>query len=389
MSEELPPNPYGSVRDLPSMQEMHAQLAALRVLGPLTGKIRRSEVAKLRKEFDRIASTVDRFYLLLGPRNWVFHDSLRLESIEAVVRLEDASDAEAEFVAYYEESEVIKFSVGRLNRHDAMRARMPLLHAAEDDFLAGRFYSVVLVLIAVLDGFVNDFEKSSRKGLHARSENEMVAWDSVIGHHLGLSYAHKSFTKSFKKTSTEPVYELHRHGIMHGMLTNFDNRVVATKAWNRLFAVADWADSRLKQAEPEVPQPTLRESLRSLADVRTTSKLIDAWEPRSILVDITSESFDPAVPVDSGSEVANACADFLARWQRGQYGPLGQHFIWFVKRERVGARHVDRLDALPAVVPERTSLGNVQVLLHEPEQAVLVACCANSTDLFRMLRRRS
>jgi hypothetical protein len=34
------------------------------------------------------------------------------------------------------------------------------------------------------------------------------------------------------------------------MVVSFDNDVVATKAWNYLFAVADWATSRQKQKVP-------------------------------------------------------------------------------------------------------------------------------------------
>ena len=128
---------------------------------------------------------------------------------------------------------------------------MPLVEHAREDYFNGRYYSVVLVLFSVMDGFVNDVDTSQRRGLHARDPSEMSAWDSVVGHHLGLSHAHAEFTKSTFKTSDEPVVELHRNGIVHGTLVNYDNVVVATKAWNRLFAVADWARSLAKEkAEP-------------------------------------------------------------------------------------------------------------------------------------------
>jgi hypothetical protein len=45
----------------------------------------------------------------------------------------------------------------------------------------------------------------------------------------------------------------------HPDLVNFDNDIVATKAWNRLFAVADWAASRQKRAIPPDPKPTMKE----------------------------------------------------------------------------------------------------------------------------------
>src|SRR5690606_23907873 len=108
----------------------------------------------------------------------------------------------------------------------------------------------------------------TRQGLHTRPAEDMVAWDSVAGHHLGLSHAHQSVPKGFYKTDFSEVRELYRNGIMHGMLVNFDNEIVATKAWNRLFAVADWADARTRHAEPKVEPPSLRESLSQLKEVR-------------------------------------------------------------------------------------------------------------------------
>jgi hypothetical protein len=71
--------------------------------------------------------------------------------------------------------------------------------------------------------------------------------------------AHRTFTKSFKARIDEPVYDPYRNGIVHGNIINFDNRIVAAKAWNRLFVVADWADARRKQSVPEKPERTWRE----------------------------------------------------------------------------------------------------------------------------------
>ncbi len=116
-----------------------------------------------------------------------------------------------------------------LNRFPAMQSRMDLIEKARVDYQEGRFYSTVLVLLTVMDGFVNELDAHRRRGLHAREPDELNAWDSVVGHHLGLAHAHKTFTKTTSKTSSEPVFELHRHGILHGTLLNYDNPVVAAK----------------------------------------------------------------------------------------------------------------------------------------------------------------
>jgi len=318
MSATHKESPYGTARDLPSFKEMSQQIAALKLLGLLLPKAQRKQLKDLESEHRRIIRIVDTFYGLLGERNWVFTGDFNLPAIEHVVSAEEASIAEARIIEYYKSADRIAFPLRRLQRFAAMRPRIPLLKKALVDYEAGRYYSTVLVLLSVMDGFVNDLDTASRQGLHARPVEDMVAWDSVIGHHLGLSHAHQSFVRSFYKTDTTEVAELFRNGIVHGTLVNFDNEVVATKAWNRLFAVADWADARERQVKPAEPTPTLRESLTRWKAVQDQKAKLEEWRPHQHV---------PGASADSTSEVASTCADFLLRWQKKQWAPAGAHFM--------------------------------------------------------------
>lgn len=311
-------SPYGSARALPSVQEMEQQIAAFKLLGILLPKEQRNQLKELEREHKRITGLVDSFYGLLGRRNWVFTGDLNLPEIEHIVDADDAESAEARLIGYYKEDGRIAFPLRRLHRFDAMRPRIDLLQKALADYEAGRYYSTVLALLAVMDGFVNDFDTAARQGLHARPVEGMVAWDSVAGHHLGLSHAHQSFLKGFYKTDSTEVTELFRNGIMHGTLVNFDNEVIATKAWNRLFAVADWADSRERQAKPVEPTPTLRESLRGWKDIQDQKARIEEWQPYE---------YEPDPAVEELSEVAQTYSDFLAKWKKRQWGPVGAYFM--------------------------------------------------------------
>lgn len=324
---QTPPEPYGSARDLPSFQQMEQQLQAFELLGFLLSSDQAAEMSRLRTELTRMSSLVDRFYGLLGQRNWVYSDQFDMTAVGTILDTEDSAEAERRLIAHYNESEHLKRGVMRLRRHKELRARLPLVEKAFIDHKSGRYYSVVLVLLVVMDGFVNELDPAHRKGLHAREVPEMVAWDSVVGHHLGLSHAHASFVKSFFKTDETEVVELHRNGILHGTLPNFDNQIVATKAWNRLFAIADWAIARRKHAEPVVPQTTLRESLQRWQDVQAHKKQLDEWEPHECDGD------------DPECEVASATRDFLARWEAKQWGPMGAAFPSFGSTQRtVGQR---------------------------------------------------
>lgn len=142
----------------------------------------------------------------------------------------DSASAEAELIAFLKEGETIGAALNRLNRYEDMRPRLPLLRKAAEDYFEGRYYSVVLVLIAVMDGFVNDSDKSIRRGLHTRDPEEMHTEDCVATMWNGLPAVQAAFTKSFRAREDSEVHSVFRHGIMHGMVTNFDNEVVASKA---------------------------------------------------------------------------------------------------------------------------------------------------------------
>ena len=325
MTSPAAPEPYGSARDLPSFRELERQLAGLKALNTLLRRGKRDEIRRLEQQLRQMTDTVDGFYALLGERNWIFTGDLNMPAMAQVIAVTDPGEAESRFVAYYQDENRIQFPLGRLHRFAAMRPRMPLLEKALRDHQEQRYYSTVLALLTVMDGFVNDLDKSDRQGLHARQAEDMVAWDSVVGHHLGLSHAHKSFTKSFYKTDETEVTELYRNGILHGTLVNFDNIIVATKAWNRLFAVADWADARAKQAGPAQPRPSLRETLRDWGTTQQRQRRLDTWTPHD------------CSPSDPDCELVGVVQDFLTRWQARQWGPLGQFFMPVgAKRESVG-----------------------------------------------------
>lgn len=313
--------PYSSARDLPSFREMEQNIEGMKQLLTLAPAAEHDQLKRnlrrLRTDIEHLAHLVDAFYDKLGSRNWIFTSDLNLETVESIVAINDPTEAEEALVSYYQSDNNVKFGMKRLQRFEAMKPRMPLLQAALADYKHARNYSVVLVLIAVMDGFVNDFEKQTRKGWHARDEEEMFAWDNIVGHHMGLTNAHKTFTKSCRKTVTEEVHDLHRHGIVHGMITNFDNSVISTKAWNHLFAIGDWAEAKLRKDEMEdaPPDPSLEEL---------------AKQYRQLKDDETSRSrFRPYVcaPSIADCSALRAAEDYFNRWEKRQWAPLGAHFM--------------------------------------------------------------
>jgi hypothetical protein len=291
---------------------MLRQLESLGLLTRVISHEQRPEIERLQNQLNELLNTVDGFYSVLGPRNWVFHESLSL-GLAKKIAAKPADQAESHLIAHYEDPDELRSMINRVQNHPFMRPRLRQIEKAKRDFEQERYYSTVLLLLAVMDGFVNDMDPGRRRGLNARDADEMVAWDSVVGHHMGLTNAHQTFTKGFYKTSDDEVFELYRNGIMHGTLTNFDNEIVASKAWNRLFAVADWAKSREREEQPVEPEPSLGDLMRQMQETETVKKATAAWKPSKVHRD------DPGL---TKHPIFKAAQEFLEAWKTKNYGAM-------------------------------------------------------------------
>lgn len=312
--------PFGTAYDLPRVRELVTEIQAFQSLDYVLPFDQKEELAAQKHVLRHIVEIVDRFYDLLGPRNWVFHGDMNLERVEEVIQAEDTEVAECRLISYYKDKDATKFLFTRLYRIEAFRPRDQAISRAYVDFLAGRYYACVLALIPVLDGVVNDVEKSKRRGLHARDPEEMVAWDSVTAHHFGLKHAQATFTKTFRKTVETEVFELYRHGIVHGMVINFDNAVVAAKAWNQIFAIADWAETISNTPKQRESLPTHAELQTAMKDLARAKQANDTFKRR----EYTSGQSE-----FSNHELVLVTSEFLEAWRGRNYGELAKFFPKF------------------------------------------------------------
>jgi hypothetical protein len=306
------PTPYGSAKDLPSYQELSRLVQGGKLITLFVARDQRRKLLEVERELARLSKVVDDFYERLGPRNWIFHDQLNVDKIEALLaETTDADAAERRLIELYRDTETTQWSLMRLQGQDGLRERRHQIDRAREHYDADQFDSCVLHLIAVMDGFVNDFEPGVRKGLTSRDPDDMTAWDSVVGHHMGLTHAMGGFTRTIKKRVDHEVFEVYRHGIMHGSVVNFDNVVVASKAWNMLFAVADWAAATLKGAEPLAPKPTWSDTMSTVKRQGTYRKYQKAFVTATV------------TPSDLGfesNEVVLRASEFLEAWQHQRWG---------------------------------------------------------------------
>ena len=332
--------PYGSARDLPSYQEMARMIQGLKAISFLAAPDVRAQLVEIEGQMNRLAEVVDVFYDRLGERNWVFPDALNLDRVESLLRDNpDPSAAEQALIGLYMDPESHKYWVMRLTRAEGLSARRRQIRRALKHYESGEFDSCVLHLIAVMDGFVNDFDPELRKGLAARDPEAMTAWDSVVGHHLGLTHALKAFGKTIKKRVDEETFELYRHGIMHGAITHFDNPVVATKAWNMLFAVADWATATIKARAPQPEEPSFSDTLEQFHRNKRVRDQLDSWRPA---VHVNGEEGFAEL------EITRRTNDFFAAWHKRNFGLMAsfesRSFTAHKRERRVAGELRDRFE---------------------------------------------
>ena len=313
-SRERRQSPYGSARDLPSYQELARQIQGGKLLTRLIARNQLSGFLDVEQQLNHLVTVVDRFYEWLGPRNWIFHEPLSVSAVGAILdQTSTCEEAEQRFIELYRDQGNLASWTRRLRSVEGLRERSHQIERAREHYDAGQFDSTVLHLISVMDGFVNDFEPDKRRDLTSRDPDEMTAWDSVVGHHLGLTNALKAYKKTIKKRVCKEVYELHRHGIVHGMITKFDNVVVATKAWNMLFALVDWAAATRKANQTEEPKLTLRGLVRQMFANARMKRMIEAWTPSCL-------SFSDARFEDH--EIHELTVEFLTNWRERNFGVL-------------------------------------------------------------------
>lgn len=306
------PTPYGSAKDLPSYQELSQQIQGGKLLTLFIARDQRKKLIEIEEQIERLTGVVDDFYDRLGSRNWIFHDMLSLDKVERLLaETADAESAEQRLIDVYRDQEATKWWIMRLRTHDGLRHRLHQIERAREHYDAGQFDSCTLQLIAVMDGFVNDFEPNERIGLHSRDPDDMAAWDSVVGHHLGLTHAMATFTKTIKKRIDDDVFEVYRHGIIHGSVVNFDNVIVATKAWNMLFAVADWATATRNAAEPKDSPPTWSDTRATLTRHAAYKRYERDFVPA--IIEASDAGFTP-------NEIVMLASEFLDAWKHGRWG---------------------------------------------------------------------
>ncbi|MDQ6701477.1 MAG: hypothetical protein M3Z36_14955, partial [Acidobacteriota bacterium] len=316
--------------DIPSVRKLDKELQqfsdlkkALPVLAPFL-TLAGVDVSKVEKplhqlthhqaEFAALVKMIDRFNELFSSRGWIAYDSLNTEVSKSAIAAADAGSitrAEEILVRYYSADQVA-IQLRGLMGLKSFRPRIRLAELALTDYREGRLHASVPVVLALLDGMVNDL---GNQGFFSQNV-DLTAWDSIASCNSGLNELKNLLFKPRKKTTEESIELPYRNGIHHGMDLGYDTSLVAAKCWAALFAAADWArriEQGTKDAPEQEPEPTWPDVLKQLKQNDEDKARLDSWTPRR-----------PEVMSQPGKNLPDspetALLEFLNAWKGGNYG---------------------------------------------------------------------
>ena len=377
------PDPYPSMRSLPlimipprSKLETMASFFIRDDKDPLWDAIWSDDLEKFWKWGD----LVDNFYEFMHPMGWIYHRGLADDIIEGF--LEDAvvqHDSEAcsdcsgsfkckeaqeraaweqrageEMVEIYQSAETFGALYDMLKcvpnpGGEYERLFEPYVYQIDvtrELWEQGYWVAVVNMILPIVDGAVQNFElkqSQSSCGLasDSRKPETMVAYRSPVGHKYGLSYmlANSYRGKGSSKTrravpellqeyellgkataaELERETKLSRNRMLHGVAGYYHDPIIAAKAWNLLFSVADWAASVIRADSLDAksqhwPKPVTFVSLvANFKDYLIVEKPRRKFTPMELTPD--SENF-------YDHPVAKRFMDFINVWEREHWGKV-------------------------------------------------------------------
>jgi hypothetical protein len=329
------------------------------------------KLEQMRNDMEKLRNMPDRFNAHFSNRGWIAWEGMNVDVSFTAIELADQGKVEAaeEILVAYWTKEIIRHHITLLKRVNAFRPRWRMAVNAEALYAEGKYDACTLMVLAVLDGMVQEVSArhlGTNQNFSAE-KTELVAWDSIAGHSSGLSKLKEILLASRKKTNTDPITIPYRHGIVHGMDTDFSYKIVAAKAWAALFAVGEWAlraeTKTLAEPPPEKPKSALeqfREASQAMAETAELKREIEAFKPRN------AEQLGKIPPRGKPEEYLEgtperAIIQFLAWWKVGNYGKMASGITkitkpahpselkaWFEGKELLDYELVTVRDAAPA-----------------------------------------
>lgn len=116
------------------------------------------DTERLMASMEEITTLPDRFNDHFASHGWIIYEEMDLQAAKTALEKADSGDlegAEAYLVEYYN-PETVQQKLRRMNDIEDFRPRMTLAQKALTDYREGRYHACVPVVLALMDGMVNE-----------------------------------------------------------------------------------------------------------------------------------------------------------------------------------------------------------------------------------------
>ena len=318
-----------------SVENLKEQIKNYKVLLDFGGLFGMNEeiISKSKKELEEIEIKISelieiykKFNSIFSERGWITYDSISTDLLEQAINIFEASgiDKAEEVLLEYYKPEKLKQLFIRLKAVPELISRYKFIEYAFNDYIDGRYYSVIPLLLMIIDGSVND---TVGTGFHSDKTN-LDVWDSITCANEGIDKISDIFKKGRRKTTKEVINLPYRNGILHGIDLGYDNYIVAAKCWHFLFIISDWIlykkseDSRKAKFKEENRIPTFKELVEKFKSTGENRSANKEWKPRQI-----SKEYINYLNLKKSADVTlpeSVAIEFLNLWVKRNYGYMAK-----------------------------------------------------------------
>lgn len=321
-------------KELDSVKHIEEQIKAFKLIIKVNKGLRfiglgSKKISEMEEQIKILESQIDdfknipiKFNSYLSDCGWIAYDSINFDFMKEVIDVYESNGldkAENKLLDYYK-PENLDYELLRLKSVPQILRRYKFIDYAYEDYKNARYYSVIPILLIVIDGSINDV---LGRGLHSENAN-MDVWDSITALDGGIEKIKNIFKKGRYKTTEDKIDIPFRNGILHGLDLGYDNYKVAAKCWHFLFVIRDWIlskesesnrfDKYLKDKNP----PPITESIKKIVQIEKEKQAIKDWTARNI-----SKVYLNSLSANSSNDDSlpeTIVIQFLELWKKKNYG---------------------------------------------------------------------
>lgn len=314
------------IDEVPDLKKMSTQIKIMKFFNFIGGDLK-NEINEQEQNINKIITQIDLFNERFSDKGWILYDRINLELIEEVNRIydEDGIDkAEDILIKYYSSSEVEEeINLLKFN-YKEITSRYDLILKAFKDHKEERYHASIVLLLILIDGIVNDFEKSSGS---FNNKIDFSVCNSFTGTSNGLNKIKDTYYEERNEINNETIYLPYRNGILNGKDLKYDNIYVSSKCIALLLAISDWIKGkkseniRKEKFVEEEKTTSFKTIVTNIKKSKECLNILESWKASNIVIGTTIPS-NGSYDEYNGYEYIQKLIKALEYWSNKDYEQL-------------------------------------------------------------------